>query len=190
MKKCIFAFVIVFLSFCLFPSNILGEESNRPENVLSRDYPVDSDNFLDLTPEQKSKLKEFRKMRQEERREFQSKMREVQRQIAELMRDPEANEKAITGLYQEIAKLRSNHLTQIIRHKKEIEKILTPEQLEKLEKARKRIDQRRGLGRARFMGPRGFSRHGRFSRGGRMRFFQRGRHFRGHPFLYRWWWWR
>ena len=81
------------------------------------------------------------------------------------MRDPEANEKAIQGLYQEIAKLRSGHLTQVIMHKKEIKKILTPEQLEKLEKAKKRIVQRRRFQRNRFLG------RGRFSTDGQNAFF-------------------
>lgn len=190
MKRYVMAFILVFLYFSLFPSGLLGEESSRPEEILTGDYPVDSENFLDLTPEQESKLKEFRKMRQEERREFQSKMREVRKKMAPMMGDPEANEKAIQGLYQEIAKLRSGHLTQVILHKKEIKKILTPEQLEKLEKAKKRIVQRRRFQRNRFLGSGGFSRSGRFRQMGRMSFFRRGLHFRGHLFLNNWRRWR
>jgi len=190
MKRYAMAFILVFLCFSLFPSGLLGEESSRPEEVLTGDYPVDSENFLDLTPEQESKLKEFRKMRQEERREFQSKMREVRKKMARMMRDPEANEKAIQGLYQETAKLRSGHLAQVIMHKKEIKKILTPEQLEKLEKAKKRIAQRRSFQRNRFLGRGGFSRSGRFRQMDRVRFFWRGRHFGGRLFLNNWRRWR
>jgi len=190
MKRYVMAFILVFLCFSLFPSGVLGEESSRPEEVLTGDYPVDSENFLDLTPEQESKLVEFRKMRQEERRELQSKMREVRKKMARMMRDPEANEKTIRGLYQEKAKLRSGHLTQVIMHKKEIKKILTPEQLEKLEKAKKRIAQRRGFQRNRFLGSGGFFGSGRFRQMDRMRFFWRGRLFIGCLFLNSWRRWR
>ena len=190
MKRYIMALLLVFLCFTLYPPGVLGQQSSRPEEVSAGDYPVDSENLLDLTPEQESKLKEFRKKRQEERREFQSKMREVRKKMAQMMRDPEANEKEIRGLYQEIAKLKSGHLTRVVGFKKEIKKILTPEQLEKLEKARKRITQRRSFERNRFLGRRGFFRGGRFGQMGRMRFFRRGQHFRGRLFLNRWRRWR
>ncbi len=190
MKRYVMAFIIVFLYFSLFPFGLFGQETIRPEEVITGDYPVDSENFLDLTPEQESKLKEFRKMRQEERREFQSKMREVRKKMAPMMRDPEANEKAIQGLYQEIAKLRSGHLTQVIMHKKEIKKILTPEQLEKLEKAKKKIEQRRRFQRNRSIGRGGSSRRGRFQQMGRMRFPRRRQYFRGCLFLNNWRRWR
>jgi hypothetical protein len=189
MKRYVMAFIIVFLYFSLFPSGLLGQETIRPEEVITGDYPVDSENFLDLTPEQESKLKEFRKMRQEERKEFQRKMREVRKKMAPMMRDPEANEKAIQGLYQEIAKLRSGHLAEVIMQKKEIKKILTPEQLEKLEKAKKRITQRR-FQRNRSISRRGSSRRGRFRQMDRMRFPRRRRYFRGRLFLNNWRRWR
>jgi len=73
-----------------------------------------------------------------------------------LMRDPEANEKKILGIYDKLAKFRSDRFMKSIQHRKEIKKILTPEQWEKLEKFKKRMAQRR----SRFRERRGFFRRG------------------------------
>lgn len=184
--------ILIFLAFCLSPSFVHGQKSENPEKVMSREDPRATENFLDLTPEQKSKLEEFRKMRQEERREFLRNMRKVRQELRELMRDPEANEKEIKGLYEKIAKLRSSHFTKFVQHRKERRKIFTPEQLEKLEKFKKSMAQRRNFRRARFLGQREFSRLSVFPRRGRLNFFwRRGRYFRGRPFMNRWrQWWR
>ncbi len=148
--------ILFFLSFTIFPPNAQGQEEKKPEKKVSQDHPSGRGDFLDLTPEQKSKLKEFRKKRQEERKESMENMRAVRKELRELMRDPEANEKKILGIYDQLAKLRSNRFKKSVQHRKEIKKILTPEQWEKLEKHKKRIARRRG----RFTGRRGFFRRG------------------------------
>lgn len=178
--------VLIFLSFSLSLSSLQGQESEKPENTISRDCPLASENFLDLTPEQRSKLKEFRKMRQEERRELLDNMRAVRKELRELMHDPEANEKKILGLYDQISKLRSSRFKKFVQHRKEIRKILTPEQIEKLERFKNRIAQMRNFGRARLWGRRGFFKRGPFPRDRSYHFWRRGRNFRGWPFMWRW----
>lgn len=179
--------MLVFLSFILSPSNLLGQESEKPEKKVFRGCPMAAENFLDLTDEQKSKLEEFRKTRQEEMKKLTDNMRAVRKELRELMRDPEANEKKILGLYDQISKFQSSRFKKFVQHRKEIKKILTPEQLEKLEKFRNRIAQRRNLGRARFGGRRGFFRHGPFPQGRFHHFGRRGGDFRGWSFMWRWW---
>ncbi len=147
---------LFFLSFTIFPPNAQGQEAKKPEKKVSRDHPSSWGNFLDLTPEQKSKLKEFRKKRQEDRKESMENMRSVRKELRELMRDPEANEKKILGIYDQLAKLRSNRFKKFVLLRKEIKKILTPEQWEKMEKNKKRMARRRG----RFTGQRGLFRRG------------------------------
>jgi len=160
--------ILFFLSFTIFPPSAQGQEAKKPEKKVSRDHRSGREDFLDLTPEQKSKLEEFRKKRQEERKESMKNMRAVRKELRELMRDPEANEKKILGIYDKLAKFRSDRFKKSVQHRKEIKKILTPEQWEKLEKLKKRMARRRG----RFMGQRGFFRRG-FQRQRFHRFWRR-----------------
>ncbi len=148
--------ILFFLSFTIFPPNAQGQEAKKPEKKVSRDHSSGWGDFLDLTPEQKSKLEEFRKKRQEDRKESMENMQAVRKELRELMRDAEANEKKILGIYDQLEKLRSNRFKKFVQHRKEIKKILTPEQWEKLEKHKKRMAWRRG----RFTGRRGFFRCG------------------------------
>ena len=193
MKKYVSFMTLLFvlLSFSLFPSNILGQSSERPEKDVLRGPPSASENFLNLTPKQRSKLEELRKMNYEERREFLKNMQALRQEIRKLMQDPEANEKEIIELYGKISKLQSSQFSKFIQHRKERRKIFTPEQLEKLEKFKSRIGQRRDFMRGRFLARRGFARDGAFPHCGRRSLFRgRGRNFRGRPFMNRWQWWR
>jgi len=158
MKRYVFfmTLILFFLSSTLFPFNAQAQEAKKPEKKVSQDYPTAWGKFLDLTPEQKSKLEEFRKKRQEERKASRENMRAAQKELRELMRDPEVNEKKILGIYDQLAKFRSDRFKKSLQHRKEIKKILTPEQWEKLEKFKKRMAQRRGRSRGR----RGFFRRG------------------------------
>lgn len=160
--------ILFFLSSTLFPPNAQGQEAKKPEKKVSRDYLRARGEFLALTPEQKSKLEEFRKKRQEERKESRENMRAVRKELRELMRDPEANEKKILGIYDQLSKLRSTRFKKFVQHRKEIKKILTPEQWEKLGKLKERIARRRG----RLMRRRGFFRRG-FQRQRFHRFWRR-----------------
>jgi len=160
--------ILFFLCFTISPPSAHSQEAKKPEKKVSRDFPSTWEEFLDLTPEQKSKLEEFRKKRQEERQESMKNMLAVRKELRELMRDPEANEKKILGIYDQLAKFRSDRFKMFFQHRKEIKKILTPEQWEKLEKLKKRMALRRG----RFMGRRGFFRPG-FQRQRFHRFWRR-----------------
>lgn len=106
---------------------------------------------LQLTPEQEKKLEEFRKARLEEARAHQEKMARLRDEFRKLMEDPKADEKKVNSLIDEMSKLRAERMKAMFRYRKEWEKILTPEQLKKLEEYRKDFRLRREL----LMGPRG-----------------------------------
>lgn len=148
--------ILFFLSSAIFTPIAHSQEAKKPEGKVSRDYPSTWEEYIDLTPEQKSKLEEFRKKRQAERKESMKNMWAVRKELRELMRDPEANEKKILGIYDKQAKFRSDRFKKSFQHRKEIKEILTTEQWEKLEKLKKRMALRRG----RFMGREGFFRRG------------------------------
>ena len=160
--------ILFFLGSTLFSPNALAQEAKKPEKKLARESLRARGEFLDLTADQKAKLDEFRKKNQEERKASRESMRAVHKELRELMRDPEANEKKILGIYDKLAKHRVDRFKKSIQHRKEMKKILTPEQWEKLGKLKKRMAQRRG----RLMRRRGFFRRS-FQRQRFQRFWRR-----------------
>ncbi|MGD2295905.1 MAG: Spy/CpxP family protein refolding chaperone [Candidatus Aminicenantes bacterium] len=191
MKKyIIWTALTLFLSMILFPSVALGQVSDgQEEDVKVRRARAQRD-FLGLTPEQQAKLEEHMKSAREKQKAHFESMRKLQFEMRELMQDPEADEKEILKLYEQMSKLRADRFKDSLQSRKEFRTILTPEQLEKLDSFRQRIGQRKNLMRGRFRGERGFARHGHFSRIGRMSFGRKGgARFMGRRFMFRRWWW-
>lgn len=189
MKKYVSLTVVVaFLSLTFLPSLVHGQASERPAKKARVESPRGARDFLSLTPEQKAKLEELRKLDREKRGVHFESMRKVRLEMREMMKDPEANEKEILKLYDQMSTLRAEQFKNSLLRRKEYRKILTPEQLEKLEKFNKRITRGRRPQRGRFMRGRGFSRRGYFSHRGRMNSLRRGVRRGGHPFLRRWRW--
>jgi len=181
---------LFFLSLTVYPSLVQGKTSDSPEeNVV--DYAPVSNDVLGLTPEQKAKLEEFRKARREEQKAHFDKIRKLRQELRELMEDPEANEKDILNLYEQMSGLRAERFKNSLRERHEFRKILTPEQLEKLDKFKSRMVERRSILRGRFLGPRGMAGPGRFPRQGRMSpYWGRGGRFGARPLRHWWWRWR
>lgn len=180
MKRSLLFIVLGFtlLSFAVFATAVYGQPERKAEKEVAKERFSPPRGFLNLTPEQKAKLEEFRKMRQEERQEFQKKMRPLRDELHKLLQDPNSSQKDIDSLIDQIAKLQSSHFKRVVQQRREMRKVFTPEQLEKLDKLKKRMADRRGLLRERFMDRRGFFRHGPL--------FWRQWHFRGGPFMDRW----
>jgi Spy/CpxP family protein refolding chaperone len=145
--RCFLKLALVLFVFALIP--LLGYA--QPRERLGR-----FGEFLELTPEQKAKLEEFRKSGAEERQAHFEKMRKLREEMRGAMKDPEANEGKINGLIDEMSKLRADQMKRDLARTREMKKIFTPEQQEKLAKLRDRIDDHR---RARFFrGGRGWER--------------------------------
>lgn len=168
--------IFVFIAFGFFPSLVFGQAQEKPGKEVKQAPARPGEKFLELTPEQKAKLDEFRKMRQEERREFMENMRAVRKDLNQLLRNPEANQKDIDAVIDKMAKLRASHLKKSIQQRREMRKIFTPEQLEKMARLRPGMAPR-NLARMRAL-------RGRFFRHGRVPLFWR----RG-PMFHREWDW-
>ncbi len=113
--------VLVFL-FVLSAPAVFGQPERRPAT---------RGDWLNLTPEQKTKLEELRQARQEEMRGTFEQMRKLRLELRDLMKDPEANEKKIESLIDELSRLRANQMKSGFEHRLAMRKILTPEQLAK-----------------------------------------------------------
>jgi Spy/CpxP family protein refolding chaperone len=180
--------LVAFLSLTFLPSIVYGQASERPAKKARVESPRDARDFFGLTPEQKAKLEELRKLDREKRGAHFESMGKVRLEMREMMKDPEANEKEILKLYDQMSMLRAEQFKNSLLRKKEYRKILTPEQLEKLEKFNKRLTRGRRQQSGRFMRGRGFSRRGNFSHRGRMNSFRRGARRGGRPSMRRWRW--
>jgi len=120
--------------------------------------------WLDLTPEQEAKLKDMRAAHFEESKALLEKLRQQREDLRLAMGDPKADQKKIEALVDEVHGLMAAQMKARLKFRKDMEKILTPEQLEKLKNARFRMEKMRRGGRfmrrpgrsPRMMGPDGF----------------------------------
>lgn len=179
MKRSPMLLGLIFLAALIaFGSSLAsGQPARDPERTLR---PLWED-YLELTPDQKAKLEEFRKARQEERQAFLDQMGKFRADLRELRKDPQANEKKIDALIDEMFKLRAGRLKSSFKHQAEVKKIFTPEQQEKLAKLRTRMAHFRDRRAGAFLG-----------RGGRLGLRQhpfRGRSFLRHRLRDRAWYW-
>ncbi len=147
--------LIFFAGLFLFGAYLA---SGQPARDLERRPRLLAGEFLNLTPEQKAKIEELRKSRQHERKAFADQMQKYRTELRDLMKDPQANEKKINGLIDEMFKLRATQMKNAIKHREQVNKVFTPEQLEKMKKFRPRMGALRGPRMGAFGPRRGFGR--------------------------------
>jgi len=152
----------LFLAAILTPAFITAQEAQAPppgvKNPPARTQPREA---LGLSPEQEKALEAFRKARMDENRAFREEMMKLRSEMRELAKDPKAGEAKINGLIDKTAQLRAERAKAAFKHRGEVEKIFTPEQLEKMRAFRARaMDRpemagrgRMGFGRMGFRGP-------------------------------------
>ena len=170
----------LFLAAILAPAFITAQETQAsPPGGKNPPVKMGLREALGLSPEQEKALETFRKARMDENRAFRQEMMKLRGEMRELAKDPKASEAKIDGLIDKTAELRAERAKAAFKHRGEVEKIFTPEQLEKMRAFRARAMDRpemagrgrmgfgrmgfRGPGMGRFMGPGfGMRRMGRF----------------------------
>jgi len=103
--------------------------------------------FLDLTPEQATKLTEIRKAMRADRQAFREEMSKLRPQLREALRDPKADTKSVDGLIDQMSQLRAARLKSTVQSLRSMKNVLTPEQFEKFQEMRSRMAWRRGFNR-------------------------------------------
>jgi len=170
----------LFLAAILIPAFVTAQEAQAPPPA-GKKPPVKMGlrESLGLTDEQTKALETFRMARMDENRAFREEMMKLRGEMRELTQDPKAGEAKINGLIDKTAQLRAERAKAAFKHRGEVKKIFTPEQLEKMKTFRARVMDRpgmagrgrmgfgrmgfRGPGMGRFMGPGfGMRRMGRF----------------------------
>jgi len=87
---------------------------------------------LQLTPEQEARMKEFRKAREEENKAFTEQMKKVRTDMQALQKDDKADPNKVNGLIDQMFKLQADRAKSQFKNRKDMEKIFTPEQLQKI----------------------------------------------------------
>jgi len=155
----------LFLAAILAPAFITAQETQAPPPA-GKKPPVKMGprEALGLSPEQEKALETFRKARMDENRAFREEMMKLRGEMRELAKDPKTGEAKINGLIDKTAELRAERTKAAFRNRAEVEKIFTPEQLEKMKAFRGRLMDRPGMaGRGRMgFGRMGFRGPGRF----------------------------
>ncbi len=122
--------------------------------------------YLKLTPEQIQKINDVQKSRQDEQKSFRDQMQKLRGDLRPLLRDEKADQGKMNGLIDQIAKLGADRAKRVLAGRGGLQKILTPEQADKLKNAPPAMRQRlmnffRGQG----MGPGGLGQPGMGMRG-------------------------
>jgi len=168
----------LFLAAILAAAFITAQEAQAPPPA-GKKPPVKMGprESLGLTAEQEKALETFRKSRMDENRAFREEIMKLRGEMRELAQDPKAGEAKMNVLIDKTAQLRAERAKAAFKHRGEVEKIFTPEQLEKMKSFRARLMDRPGMagrgrmgfgrmgfrGLGRFMGPGfGLRRMGRF----------------------------
>jgi Spy/CpxP family protein refolding chaperone len=92
-------------------------------------------NWLKLTPDQVTKFKDFQKANQEGHEAFQAQMKKLGDELGPLMKDGKSDLNKINGLIDQIGKLSTERIKRGYQNARNLEKILTPDQLDKLKRA-------------------------------------------------------
>jgi Spy/CpxP family protein refolding chaperone len=159
----------LFLTAILAAAFVTAQEAQAPPPSGKKSpAKMSPREALGLSPEQEKALETFRE-----------EMTKLQGELRELAKDPKAGEAKINALIDKTAQLRAERAKAAFKHRGEMEKIFTPEQLKKMQAFRARTMDRpgmagrgrtgfgrmgfRGPGMGRFMGPgSGMRRMGRF----------------------------
>jgi len=139
MKKYLAAVTIIgflFLSVSAFAQQPPAKQEKPAKPAQGPNAPQDRlKNLLNLTPEQEAKIKDMQKARQDEQKAFQDQMKKLRGELNPLLKDSKADQNKINGLVDQIAKLGAERTKKVLANRNPLQKILTPEQLDKLKQA-------------------------------------------------------
>ncbi len=176
--KTVLAFTLVIFIVSLCVPSVFAQAPQRGRKPQLQNQARAQLNTLDLTDEQKEQLKNLRENQKEVQKQFMDKTKNLRLDLIELKQDAVTNSGEIEKIQDEIFNLRIEQMKNVYMHRKEIKKIFTPEQLEKMSALRTRaargksVMNRRGLQRNQLM-RRGINR-GRGRMFGRSSSFRRG----------------
>jgi len=173
MKKYFAAIAIVALAafgLSAFAQDKAAPVPAKPDKPVAQGPLSRIKDSLQLTPEQEARLKEFRKTREDENKAFSEQMKKVRTDMQALQKDDKADPNKVNGLIDQMFKLQADRAKAQFKNRKDMEKIFTPEQLQKM-----RNREGMAMGPGRMGGFMGRGQMGGFMGRGRMGGFMPGR---------------
>jgi len=140
--KTVLAFTLVIFVMSLCVPAIFGQAPQRGRRPMMQNQPQARLNVPDLTDEQKEQLKNLRENQMEVQKQFMDKTKNLRLKLNELRQDVTANAIQIEKIQDSVFNLRVEQMKNAYLHQKEIKKIFTPEQLEKMSAMRARPSMR------------------------------------------------
>ncbi len=138
-----FTLVIFVVSLCV-PS-IFGQVPQRGRRPMLQNQTRSQLHAPDLTDEQKEQLKNLRENQREIREQFMGKTKNLHLELNELKQDAVANAVKIEKIRDEIFNLRIEQMKNAYIQRKEIKKVFTPEQLEKMSAMKTKLQRGRAM---------------------------------------------
>lgn len=136
-----FTLVIFVVSFSV--PTLFGQDVQRGRRPMLQNQSRAKLNAPDMTDEQKEQLKNLRESQREVQKHFMDKTKNLRSELIELKQDSLANSGEIEKIHDEIFNLRIEQMKIAYTSQKEIRKIFTPEQLEKMSALRTRLSRGR-----------------------------------------------
>ena len=130
--KTVLAFTLVIFVVSLCVPSLFGQDPQRGRRPMMQNQSRAILSAPDLTDEQKEQLKNLRENQREVQEQFMGKTNNLRLELNELKQDSVANSGEIEKIQDEIFNLRIEQMKNAYMHQKEIKKIFTPEQLEKM----------------------------------------------------------
>ena len=177
--KTVLAFTLVIFVVSLCVPALFGQAPQRVRRPMMQNQPQDRLPVPDITDEQREQLNNLRENQREVQKQFMDKTRNLNLKLNELRQDAAVNAGEIETIRDTIFNLKIEQMKNAYLHQKEIKKIFTPEQLERMSAMRARSPMRgratmnRNIPRGNQFIRRGMSR-GRGLMSGRNCIFQRG----------------
>ena len=169
MKK-YFAGTVLIIGILALSWSSFAQQSQKPaekEKLVKPGRPAQMaplarlKEYLNLSPEQEAKLNDVLKARVEDRKASQEQIKKTRSELTPLLKDPKTDQNKINSLIDQIAKMRADQTKKALASRRDMEKIFTSEQLDKLKQSRGQL-MRRGLLSDFFMGRERFMQRGRF----------------------------
>lgn len=143
--KTVLAFTLVIFVVSLCVPSIFGQAQKRGRRPMLQNQTRARLRAPDLTDEQKEQLKNLRENQREIQEEFIGKTKNLHLELNELKKDVVTNADRIEKIQDEIFNLRIEQMKNAYMQRKEIKKVFTPEQLEKMSVLRTRVQRGRAM---------------------------------------------
>ena len=125
-------FTLVVFILSLSVSAVYGQALDRVRRPLLRNQPRAPLGIVDLTDEQKEQLASLQEKHRDLQQQFMEKTLDLRTKLNELREDVSVNAKEIESIQDELFNLKIEQMKMNYSHQKEIKKVYTPDQQEKL----------------------------------------------------------